>query len=373
VDAYNTDPDVMNGNTQVKEEDDVDMLSSNSLPETSEPVEGVLPPQYLLLQLQTGDSVFLMLRQSAKGQLELVSSRYGVLKATLSLQPGMHLAVDPSSRYMAIGCSEGVFAIYALHSRDELKAQFSQGLSLRYVEAETYIYFTGVIIKMEFLYPTRGDEGHIILLALVVIKGKTRMLIWEWDTGTELKNIRARSLKGHLVQERYRLPQLLIPLKTKSSFILVCENSMSICKDLLHGSPNFVDFNNRIDPPTTFYNGSAIPLWTAWARPTRLPERIKKADDIFIVREDGITKFLEVDPDAEVTLDHNIGELGANCGRALACLDYWNKSNKLSHMSGDLFVTGGDSCAGGTYLVSRAGPLMNNLISFIPINTKIHC
>lgn len=349
MEAYSRDPDVLNralnGSPKVKDEGGGVHTAVNE-PPLPNSAGDVLPPQHLLLQLQTGDSIFLMLHQNANGGMELISNRYRVSKVMLNLQPGMLLAVDPSSRYMAIGCSEGVFAVYALHSRDELKAQFAEGLSLRYVEAETYIYFTGVLIKMEFLYPSPDDQGHVILLALVVIKGRTRMLTWEWETGSELKHIRARSLKGHLLEEKRRLPELLIPLRAKSAFILVCGNSMAICEDLLLGSPNFVDFNNNVDPPTTYHHGSGSPLWTAWARPIRFPARTKVVDDIYLVREDGIIKILEVDmSDATVDLNNVIGELKANCGRALACLE-------PPKMDRDLLVTGGDSCSGGTYLVS---------------------
>lgn len=349
VDAYLRDTDVVNGavngTPKVKDEDDDIYMPASESPR-ADSAGDVLPPQYLLLQLQTGDSIFLMLHQTANGGMELVSNRYRVSRVMLNLQPGMHLAVDPSSRYMAIGCSEGVFAVYSLHSRDELKTQFSEGLNLRYVEAETYIYFTGVLIKMEFLYPSPDDAGHVILLALVVIKGRTRMLTWEWETGSELKHIRARSLKGHLLEEKRRMPELLIPLRAKSAFILVCGNTMAICEDLLLGSPNFVDFNNNVDPPTTYHHGSGSPLWTAWARPIRFPARTKVVDDIYLVREDGIIKILEVDmSDATVDLNNVIGELKANCGRALACLE-------PPKMDRDLLVTGGDSCSGGTYLVA---------------------
>ena len=77
-------------------------------------------------------------------------------------------------------------------------------------------------------------------------------------------------------------------------------------------------------------------------------------DDLFIAREDGLVKFLEIDSEDDdvVTADNNIGELGANCGMALASLDYPNKNAK----SGDLFIVGGNSSSGGTYLVSSTGP-----------------
>ncbi len=380
MDAYQMDPDVREkGATQFKDGDDDILMDASEAHKGRKPQSEILPPQFLLLQLQTGDSVFLMLHRSACGKLEMVSNQYRVSKVMLNLQPGMHLAVDPSSRYMAIGCSEGVFAIYALHSRDELKAKYCEGVRFPYIEGETYVYLTGTILKMEFLYPTTDDDGHVILLALVVIKGKTRMLIWEWKTGVDLKHIRARSLRGHGLRPDRQMPQLLIPLRVRSpSFIVVCEDSMSVCAGVMEGSPTFTDFSNNIDPPSECYHGSGNPLWASWTRPVRLPERLKDSDDIYIVREDGIIKILEVDPtDASVALNHIIGELETNCGGAFACLScdvegrtQNNRQPKESsdgeRLSGDLLVTAGDSCTGGTYLVSCSLFLDHNL-RFTPV------
>jgi hypothetical protein len=126
---------------------------------------------------------------------------------------------------------------------------------------------------------------------------------------------------------------------------------MAVCQGILQGSPTFIDFNTRIDEPTKLHHGSGRPLWTAWTRPPRLPGFAEfRDDDIYIAREDGLIKFLEIDSreDEFVKADNNIGEFGANCGTALACLDLQVQHN----ISGDLLVTGGDSCPGGTYLVS---------------------
>ncbi len=139
---------------------------------------------------------------------------------------------------------------------------------------------------------------------------------------------------------------------------------MSVCAGIMEGSPTFTDFSNNIDPPSECYHGLGNPLWASWTRPVRLPERLKDSDDIYIVREDGIIKILEVDPtDASVALNHIIGELETNCGGAFACLScdvegrtQNNRQPKESsdgeRLSGDLLVTAGDSCTGGTYLVS---------------------
>jgi hypothetical protein len=93
-----------------------------------------------------------------------------------------------------------------------------------------------------------------------------------------------------------------------------------------------------------------LPLWTAWTRPSRLPHHTKNRDDIYVVREDGLVKFLEIDSleDDIVRAYNTIGSFDSNCGTALASLDY----RGYDSTTGDLLVTGGDSCSGGTYLVS---------------------
>lgn len=351
AEAFNRDYERRFQSTQIKNEEDLDDVDVDTI-SGGTPNGSLLPPQAILLQLDSGDSVFLMLRQSGNGSLEFVSSRHKASKVMLKLQPGAHLAVDPSSRNMVIGCSEGLFAIYALKSRMDLQEQFSQGSSLRYVEAERYIYLQGVIHKIEFLHPSSDDEEHVILLVLLIRKGKTRMLLYEWETGGDLRDVRAHNRRGHLLQEARQLPLLLIPLTIKSAFILVSATTMSICRDFLHGSPRFIDIDDRTDPPTALFQGWGIPLWTSWARPVREPYYRAGHDDIYIVREDGFVKFIETDCDEEdlVKTEMNIGQLSCGCGPALACLDY----RFCNDETGDLLVTAGDSCAGGAYLVSSS-------------------
>lgn len=357
VKAYKEDPTLQGSGTVVKEEDeDVQMEIIGATPTSKTRDSPLLPPQFILLQLDNGTTAFLSLQRSERGKLEFVSSIYRVPKTMHMLQPGKHLAVDPSSRYMAIGCSEGLFAICALYSREELKKQYATGSRARHVESETQIFTDGnaVIHKMEFLYPSADDDTHIILLLLTIHRGKTRMLVYEWFTGDNLNEVRSKSKRGrgHLLEASRQMPQLLIPLTIKSSFIIVSETSMAVCQGILEGQPTFIDFNNssNSNPPTELHHGSGSPLWIAWARPARLESYRVTRDDIYIVREDGVITFLETDVmvDEYVKAYNNIGKLGANCGTALASLDY---QNYLDSESGDLLITGGDSCAGGVYLV----------------------
>jgi hypothetical protein len=313
-----------------------------------------LPPQLILLQLDTGDSVFLMLERSEAGVLMLVSSRHRAPKSMLKLQPGIHLTVDPSSRYMAVGCSEALFAIYAIRSREDLTKQRHQGMPLRPVEFETFITVKGIILKMYFLHPKPDDEQHIILLLLVVVKGRTRMLLYEWETGNDLKSIRAHNNKGHLLNDHLRMPLLLIPLRARSAFALIYQDSITVCLGLLEGSPEFHDLPHRVDEPTKYHHGKCAPLWTAWARaPRNSKEHQAMRDDIYVVREDGVLKFLGFHIQDATNERVSVGYLQSNCGTALACLDYsLHKSNfRETSSGGDFLITGGDSSAGGTYLV----------------------
>ena len=335
---------------QMKDEDEDMFMDAEESVQNGQHSRNALSSQSIILQLDTGDSVFLMLHQLETGELEFVSSRHRVPKSMLRLQPGVHLAVDPSSRYMAVGCSEHLFAIYALHPREELSRQHMQGSSLRHVGSQGYFNVQGIILKMEFLYPNADDENHIILLVLVVAKGKTRMVRYEWETGNDLVKVRSRNQRGHLLDRNKQMPLLLIPLTIKSSFILIYETSMTVCRGILEGEPRFFDFNQIVDPPTNLHHGKGIPLWTSWTRPARKDYFVVHRDDFYIVREDGIVKFLEIDSDLEevVGAEIPVGKLEGNCGTALASLDYQSYGSQ----TGDMLITGGDSCSGGTYLVS---------------------
>ena len=335
--------------TQIKEEGDDAGAKTGAGDDgkTNSQRQDPLPPQAILLQLDSGDSLFLRLRQNGTRRWEFVSSRQRVSKPMLTVQPGMHLAVDPSSRYVAVGCSEGVFAIYALNSRDELVRQHVQGQPLRYIESERYIYFPGVVHKMDFLYPSEDDEKHIILLVLVVFKGRTRMQLYEWETDCDLRQIRAHSRRGYLLEETRQMPILLIPITKLSMFLLICDNSIALCRGILQGSPTFSDYGGE-DATTKIHHGSGPPLWTAWTRPFRLPYHTYKQDDIYLVREDGLLKYLELKIQQDDIVEMGVGTLDSNCGTALASLDY----NPLDGNTPDLLITGGDAYAGATYVVS---------------------
>lgn len=345
---YRTDVEALRyGDSFKLEDDDVDIFQDVP-PRATIPEGRLLPPQVLLLQLHTGDSVFLMLRQSTDGVWKLViTSRYRVMKPMLGTQPGMYLEVDPTSRYMAVGCSEAHFTIYELGSRKELQQQYSGDLELQHVKAASYIPVPGVIQNLSFLYPS---QGLVVLLALVLDRGKPKMFVYEWAEGSDVQRIKSLN-RGHLLPDEHWTPLLVIPLRFKSAFVLVSEHRMSIFQDILEGAPNPLPFHKRLEKPTVHHHGRGNPLWVAWSRPPRVGKYHEENDNVYITREDGLLMYLKVDSDLD-DIEHNgVGVFDGRCGSTLASMSY----DSPHLVGGDLLITNGDSCPGGCYYVSSVG------------------
>ena len=311
-----------------------------------------LPPEGIVLLMQTGQIIFLMLDQSM-ANLTFMSGRYRVSKPMLDFHPGTHLTIDPSSRYMAVGCYQQVFTVYAIQSRSALSQQCSSdphNRKMRFIGSERIIYVPGVILKMEFLYPSRDDEDHIILLVITSRKGRSRMLIYEWNAGDDLRKVKPHGERGHLLGDCHQTPLLLIPLKFEAAFILVFEQSMAVCRGILAGPPLIEEFNTQPTGRTPVYHGRGEPLWTAWSRPARInPGHLREKDDIYIAREDGLIKYLELDEDDFVTGDVNVAQCTCSIGIAFTSLDW---SNMHKQKTGDLLLCAGGAGVGGTFLVS---------------------
>ncbi|KAB8303479.1 hypothetical protein EYC80_004896 [Monilinia laxa] len=339
----------------IKEElEDVDMISTSASSKDSSSSTIMLPPQILVLQLEAGtssDSVFLMLHQSNDGSWKFISIRRRLSKAMDKLQPGMHLSIDPSSRYMVIGGSEQCFTIQVFHTRMELNRQYANGEELRFVESERVILCKGAILKLEFLSPPAGSDDDIILLMIVAVNGKIRMLLYAWKAGDPLSTVKTQSFikKGYPLND---IPLLIIPLRFEAAFILISDRSMAVYKGIFEGAPECISIGSCPREPTELYQGSDTPLWTAWAKPTRLPYHTAQQDDIYLAREDGWICLLEVkydneDPKLTPSLT-DVGRMQCNIGPAFTCVDYSLDPNV--HRHGDVLVSGGDASIGGTYL-----------------------
>ncbi len=275
-----------------------------------------LPPELLMLVLETGDLVLLFTRPVANGGHKLVTSRFG-LPRHLPPQLGFHMAVDPSSRYVALACPTDAFVVYDLESHDQLNERRLRNEPLRPIRSFRLRNVRGVIHKMTFLYPGVGDDRHIILLLVVVRHGKSNIVIYDWDLGDDLKTALAEERPGHRMPVEDQMPLLLIPLTVQSAFVVVSPDRVSVCFGCLHGPPDFQGQFPAPDP-TPNHRGRQPPLWTAWTRPVRQQWYNEKRDSLYLAREDGLVVFVEFEGDFLSILFSN--PFPSNISTAFTCI-----------------------------------------------------
>ncbi|CAF3504022.1 unnamed protein product [Fusarium graminearum] len=316
-----------------------------------------LPPQLLVLMLETGDAVFLFIRQRLDGTLEFVTTKY---ESPRNLQfLGYHLAIDPSSRYLAAGSAQGAFIIYELESLTTMNSQFRHHGSFKPVKTIRVRTTQGVIHKMEFLHPRPEDDYHIILLLIVIHREInkqghiSRMVVYDWELGDELSTV-LRSEKGTLLPREHRMPLMIIPLKLNTAFFAVSEHCIGIVKNAFTGQTLFDTIETHSPGQTDLHYGASEPLWTAWARPFRLKPWQDKMDTIYLAREDGVITQIEIDATALVPSVLNVGTINTNITTAFtAAYDVFS----------DVLVIGGESGPGGIWKINaRADPQQVSVI-----------
>lgn len=333
-------------NIAVKTENDSDVVmkdaDSNLSPE--------LPPQMLLLVLESGDCVFLFLHTTRDGALGFESSSFST--SSHLKHPGFHLAVDPSSRYIALGCTENHFIVYELESADELRKQYSEQCvkhesdrePLKFIRKSCPRSVYGVINHVEFLHPRPADDYHIILLLIIVKNGMSRMVTFDWEAAEEdLKDVLRQEKNGYRLPAEHQIPILLIPLKVRTAFLAISPNSIAVCKDVLQGPPEFEDFRIQDHETSEFHHGIYEPLWTAWTRPYRLPSAHATRDFIYLAREDGVVTYLEIDSENIPGATSKI--LKSECNISTAFCSLFDRYS-------DILIIGGDSGPGTIWQVS---------------------
>lgn len=324
-----------------QQDDDIDVGMSEVSTPVSPPNPPHLPPQLLLIVLETGDCIFLFLRSARDGSFEFSALQHE-LDTTRLVRPGFHLAVDPSSRYVAQACSRDIFVVHELESMSNLNSSFIHGQPLRPVKSSRPRAVNGTIQTMDFLYPRPQDHHHIILLLIVVNRGIPRMVTYDWELGDDVGEALAAEKMGHLLPRNHEMPLLIIPLTIRTAFFAVSEGEIAFCKDILHGSPTFEPCEIGDFAPSEHHDGAEPPLWTAWSRPPRLSRFHPNNDHIYVAREDGLVLFLECDSE-------NI--LGAAFNHGTFC-NVSTAFTSLSHHNDDILVFGGDSGLGGVWKAS---------------------
>ncbi|EHK20253.1 uncharacterized protein TRIVIDRAFT_58763 [Trichoderma virens Gv29-8] len=303
-----------------------------------------LPPQLLVLMLESCQLLFLFVRERPDHTLEFVITKYD--NPRLLPYMGYQLAVDPSSRYMAAATPEGIFVVYELEALSELNKQYTEQGSIEPIMSIRIRAVSGVIHKLEFLFPRREDEYHVILLLIVARRERSRgppvsrMATYEWELGEDLQTIFAEERTGTRLPREHRMPMLLIPIRFKTAFFAVSQFHVGIVKYALSGSPEFESLPTQPPEPTSLYTGSGEPLWVAWARPFRRKQYFEKTDIIYLAREDGAIIHIEIDATELLPSVTNVGCVGANIDMAFAT---------AYDIFSDVLIIGGDSGPGGIW------------------------
>ncbi|KAM0511282.1 hypothetical protein ACHAPE_010026 [Trichoderma viride] len=304
----------------------------------------VLPPQMLVLVLESCQMVFLFVREKPDGILEFATSIYENPK--LLPYVGYHLAVDPSSRYMAAATPEGMFIVYELEALPELNRQYANREYVHPIKSFRIRAVSGVVQKMEFLFPRPEDHHHIILILIIVRRERinsppvSRMATYEWELGDNLQLILSEERVGNRLPKEYKMPLLLIPLRFKTAFFAVSEFYIGIVKYALSGAPEFEMLPAEPPAPTPLYHGNGDPLWVAWARPFRNKKYLEKTDIIYLAREDGAIIHIEIDAAELLPSVTNVGCLEANIDTAFT---------SAYDIFADVLMIGGDSGPGGIW------------------------
>ncbi|KAL2132793.1 hypothetical protein VTI74DRAFT_3387 [Chaetomium olivicolor] len=345
----------------VKFEDD--NISSFNFPASAGPgPRSQLPPQFLIIVLESGDNVLLFIKPGINGNSEFVASHFESPKHQNGY-PGFNVAVDPSSRYLALAGPSDYFVVYEIESHQQLNEAYLRNEPLHPIRSSRVRTVRGVVHKMCFLYPRPEDPNHIILLLIIVRHGVSRMVVYEWELGNDLKAVFSEEKRGHRLPIEHQMSLLLIPLKLQSAFVLVSIDGIAVYTDCLHGSPRFCSISTGT-PPTAKHHGRHPPLWVAWARPFRRPSCNTTKDRFYLAREDGVVLFFEADQELGIfcnDVDEQKDPLPCNISNAFACL--------LFDLSSDVLVVGSESGQGGYWrLPPRGNPeLLGRLPNWSPL------
>ncbi|PHH58642.1 hypothetical protein CDD81_4961 [Ophiocordyceps australis] len=303
------------------------------------------PPQLLVLMLESGDVVFTFLRQKHhhSDSLVFVWSRYTMPRKVSYL--GHHLAIDPSSRYMAAASPDGL-VIYELEDMATLAAQYASSQSFSPVKSIRARSTQAVIHSLQFLYPKPQDDYLVMLLLVCIRKERmgdepvTRIVTYEWERGDSLSDVFASEKPGHRLPQEHKLPLLVIPLRFNYAFFTISEASICMVNRCLSGSPVFESLHSEQPQRTRLHQGPNKPLWTAWARPFRRKRYFDKTDIIYLAREDGAIIHIEIEATDLVPSVTNVGYLDANIDSAFAT---------AYDVFSDILIVGGDSGPGGIW------------------------
>lgn len=325
---------------------DVDMLrddAGSGLPPTAR----TLPPQILVLILETGELCFVFIETDPRGSaLKLLVKKIPLPSNIPYL--GHHFAIEPSFRYIAAASPDEMLVIFHLKGLELLAQEYSLRGTFEPLLERTSRLIRAVIHSIDFLYPRPQDDFHVILTITVctmepVKKRAWRMYTFDWEAGESLRDTFSpqRQITPLRLPELPEIPSFLIPLRFQSTFFMVFRSHVCLVKQTL-AVPEYEFTPIPHIQQSALHYGVGDPLWTAWARPFRRKSYTENTDIIYLAREDGIVIHLELESDSLMYSVTQIGCLDINIGRAFtAAYDIYS----------DLLIIGGDAGPGGVWKV----------------------
>ncbi|KAL9095200.1 MAG: hypothetical protein Q9165_002456 [Trypethelium subeluteriae] len=312
-----------------------------------------LPPQILALTLESQQLCFVFLRQMPDGSHEFRQMTIPLPTSLDYLKTiGRHLAVDPHSRAMAVGAIEGTFTIYQTRQVGQLQEDPTKDVrNWCPLQAQQILKVNGVILKMDFLYPSSADDEHVILVLIVSRNGRLQILSYAWDFTVGLEENPEETKLENIEEAEYQSPLLLIPIRNRRDFFLICEHGAFIYTDVLTRDASMDSFENFQQAPISPGTSKRAPLWTNWARPVRryhylheggteFHRKPEELDFVYLLREDGAVAYLLLEgPDR-----HTI-----TIGDATDCKGHFNAafaSPPLGYKDPDILIAAGSASDG---------------------------
>jgi hypothetical protein len=276
-----------------------------------------LPPQFIVLTLESEDLVFLYLKQQANGCYEFAHQTCPMPNFRQSVHGvGAHLAVDPASRALAVASREKELVIYAAKPTDLIRSELEADNPDWYpVSTHVVESLTGRIQHLEFLHPPDNDPDHVILLLILVDQRRTKALLIDWQA-TDLGHARVHPPQP--MEAERAASNLLIPLRN-AAFLMITGSEMKLHKNILSGSMRSMSLNPDVGEAKCPGSSPKRPIWANWCRPLRNKSVKHGQDIVYIAREDGIVILAEITSIDTIHVSH-AGDVGCHVGTAFASL-----------------------------------------------------
>lgn len=238
--------------------------------------------QRLVLVLEDGDLLFLSdFDEIAKGVAPALTPCSQSVSSHPSEILSSQIAADPTSSYVALACFQNSIEVVDVRNQHRLDIHYA------------HLGISGIIIKMDFLYPPEKDPNLVLLAGVVARRGEFWIHLFQWDASKEpWKITKHHSEKGFQLPIRRAPPQLLIPLAEAgpAAFLVVYESHMLLCEGLLGD-----DFTTLCAPlpcprPASSHTSSYLPLWVGWYK-----SPASGTPFYVLVREDGFTVRLGIE------------------------------------------------------------------------------